>query len=84
MKDPGAATGRTVAEFTGMQMAMELTDLPDKAIYIKLTPGTDLFNKVVLCSRHFEVKPAKAGRLLMRAGWLGYIKSKVADMKRSK
>lgn len=63
---------------------MELTDPPEKAIFIKLTPGTELFNKVVLCSRHFEVKPAKAARLLMRAGWLGYLKSKIIDMKRSK
>lgn len=77
----GKDTGRVVDEFTAKQMELDLTSVPKKAIYIKLTPDTDLFNKVVLCADHLEVTPTKAARILMRAGWLGYIKSKLMELR---
>ncbi len=69
-------------EFSGKQLEMELIKPPDKAIYVKLTPGTELFNRVVACAEHLEVKPTKAARILLRAGWAGYAKSKLMDMRR--
>ncbi len=63
-------------------MELDLGDPPEKAIYVKLTPGTDLFNQVVLVSNHLEVTPTKAARILMKQGFSNYMKSKIMDMKR--
>ncbi len=69
-------------EYTAQQMVLNLTDPPEKAIYVKLTPGTDLFNKVVLVSEHLEVTPTKAARVLMSGGFLSYIRTRLMDMRR--
>jgi len=64
-------------------LEINLTDPPDKAIYVKLSPGTELFNKVVMCSEHLRVPPTKAARMLLRAGWIGFTKSTVIHMRRT-
>lgn len=69
-------------EFTAMKLTLELRDPPENDIYVKLSRGTELFNQVVVCSEHLEITPTKAARILMRAGWLGYIKSYIIEMRR--
>lgn len=81
-KEVGESTGRVLDVFIAKQMELDLTNLPEKAIFIKLSPGTELFNQVVMVSQHLEVKPARAGRILMKAGLLGYNKSKIIEMRR--
>lgn len=71
-----------MGEFTAQQLKLDLTNPPEKAIYVKLTPGTDLFNKVVLVSEHLEVAPTKAARVLIAGGFSGYIRTRFMDMKR--
>jgi hypothetical protein len=43
-----------------------------KAIYIKLTPGTELYDKVVAVADETDVSLTKAGRMMMRNGWAGW------------
>ncbi|MEE8599431.1 MAG: hypothetical protein V3S69_08025 [Dehalococcoidales bacterium] len=69
-------------EFTAKQLELDLGDIPEKPIYVKLTPGTDLFNKVATVSNHLKVSPTKAARLLMAGGWASYVKTNLMDMKR--
>ncbi len=65
-------------------MAIDFDEPPEKAVYIKLTPGTDLYKMVAVCANHFGVKPAKAGRILIRGGYTGFTKSNVINLKRMK
>jgi len=43
-----------------------------KPIYVKLTPGTDLYIKVQRVAEIADVQPTLAARMMMRNGWLGF------------
>lgn len=43
-------------------------------IYIKLSPGTSLYRIIVSVSMFLGVTPTKAGRVLIRAGYIGFSK----------
>lgn len=51
---------------------MKIEEVDDKAIFIKLTPGTDLHDQVLVVAHLCGVKAPRAGRLMMKAGWLGF------------
>lgn len=78
----GKSTGEVASEFEGEQLEISLDQDAGKAIYVKLTPGTELYNRVLMCSHHLEVKPTKAARMLMRSGWLSYVNSTIVNMRR--
>lgn len=44
----------------------------EKTIYVKLTPGTDLYIKVCRVADIASVTPTLAARMMMRNGWLGF------------
>ncbi len=68
----GEPTGET-SEKLPVQGELILGPAPDeKAIFIKLSPGTDLYVKVKRVAKIADVKPSKAGRMMMRNGWLGF------------
>ncbi len=84
MEQNGKNIGEVCAEFEGEQMEISLTEDAQKAIYVKLSPGTELYNRVVMCSQHLEVKPTRAARMLMRSGWLAFVNSTIVNMRRVK
>ncbi len=69
------------AEFNGTQLEMIIPETPGKPIYVKLTPGTELYDKVLMCAGHTQVAPTRAARMLMKAGWLSFVNSYVIQMK---
>lgn len=84
MKPSGEATGEEFALFEAKQAEMDLTKKAPKPIYIKLTPGTELYEKVLSVSNEMDVAPTRAGRMMLRAGWLGFSRYVAFAAKRGK
>ncbi len=55
-----------------MTMKLPEPDLNLKPVYIKLTPGSELYEKVRDISNTLNVPMTKAGRLAIRHGWMGF------------
>ncbi len=62
-------------EFDQMEIQMSAEINSSKPIYIKLSAGTDMHQRVMMVAGHLGVTPTKAGRMLMRTGWLGFVRS---------
>lgn len=45
-----------------------------KPFHIKITPGTDLYAKILAVSIDLQITPTKAARVLMLGGWMGWRK----------
>jgi hypothetical protein len=81
MRKGGMTTGEVAAEFNGTQLEMPMPEVSGRAIYVKLTPGTELYNKVLMCAGHTQVTPTRAARMLIKAGWLSFSNSYVIHLK---
>jgi len=71
-KKNGVGIGAAQQIFGARQLEMEMEPGQDKPIHVKLSPGTDLFNQVLLCANYYQVTPTKAARMMMKAGGLGF------------
>ncbi len=46
-----------------------------KPIVVKVAPRTEIFGMIWIAANHFSVKPTKAARILIRAGYLSLVAS---------
>lgn len=71
-------------KFQQTAIEMDLKDPPEKAIYVKLTPGTPLFNQVCKVAERIGESPTQAARRLMGVGWIGFLRAIRYDLKGEK
>ena len=74
IKKNGRNIGEDSEESTPKQLELPAPKQEGKAVYVKLTPGTDLYRKVFHVAKANDVPMTKAARILMRGGFLGFAK----------
>ena len=72
MHGNGGSIGGPSEIFAGRQIAMALPEGDQKPIFLKITPGTDLYDQIEVVASKCQVKKPRAARLMIKAGWLGF------------
>lgn len=68
----GNSTGEIVSVSDVKQLDLPATPTAEKAVYVKLTPGTPLFAKVEKVSEILGTSMTQAARFMMQNGFLGF------------
>ncbi len=68
----GKSTGETARELEVRQLELPEVEPVEKAVYVKLTPGTPLFEKVQTVSGVLGTTMTQSARFMMRNGYLGF------------
>lgn len=79
MQMNGLPTGKTAEKSHASEEDAVSNTETERPIYIKLTPGTDIYIKVLTVANKLDVNPTRAARYMMRNGWLGFKRFAVSE-----